>query len=189
MTDRVPIAVSACLLGERVRYDGETVDSPWLDAAWHDCFEIHSVCPEVEVGMGVPREPVDLHVMVGDRCGGDEARARRIRVLGRETGRDWTIVLDDHARERVRRFVEQGICGVILKSRSPSCGVGNVKLVQPDGSIRREGTGRFAEALLRMAPEIPVVQECDVADAELIDRWLASVFALARRRGLRPRPF
>ncbi|MDO9172836.1 MAG: DUF523 domain-containing protein, partial [bacterium] len=108
------IAVSRCLLGEAVRYDGKSKPCAAVRKLLAARAELVAVCPEVEVGMSVPREAVDL-------LGAPEAP----RMVGAETGADWTARMDAWARGRVADLLEQGIAGAVLKARSPSCGIGD----------------------------------------------------------------
>ena len=195
-TERRPrVAVSACLMGEPVRYDGGVLHGSPVEPTWHQYLELIPVCPEVEVGMGVPREPIDLLVVRPERPSGrqrerqrEEQRAEEttLRVVGRTTGRDWTETLDAHAASRVEALCREGVCGVILKSRSPSCGKDNVKVHGPGGVVIRGGTGRFAAMWERLAPEVPAIQDDELGNAWRRDAWIEAVFFLD---GMRARRF
>lgn len=147
------IGISSCLLGERVRYDGEHKRALWLEAlasrvAWVP------VCPEVEVGMGVPREPVRLI-----RSGGGT------RMVAVHTGVDHTASMRAWAADRIDALTREGICGYVLKKDSPSCGLTSVKVFDRDAVARQDGRGLFAEALVERMPGLPVVEEDTLADA------------------------
>ena len=177
--NRIPLAVSACLLGEAVRYDGASATGAWLSRHWYESFELIAVCPEVELGMPVPREPIDLHATAMDGAS-DRAALSGVRLRGRRSGHDWTEAMRGYAVRRIGALLERGVCGVVLKSRSPSCGLGDVWVHFSDGRRIRKGTGLFAAVLREMAPDLPVISDKDLMTWERADGWLAEVFARAR---------
>jgi uncharacterized protein YbbK (DUF523 family)/uncharacterized protein YbgA (DUF1722 family) len=156
----VRIGVSACLLGREVRYDGGHKREEFLveDLAPH--AQLVDTCPEVEVGMGTPREPIRL-----------EAE----RVRGVRSGRDWTDELRAHAERRVGELAALGLAGYVLKSRSPSCGLGV--------------PGVFASELVARLPELPVVEEDALRDPDARDHFLTRAYAHARVRSLLDAPW
>ncbi|MGY8732367.1 MAG: DUF523 domain-containing protein, partial [Pirellulales bacterium] len=107
MTEPVRIAISSCLLGERVRYDGESKLQSWLV----DCGEVEwvPVCPEVEIGMSIPREAIQIE----ESCDG-------LKLFGVESRQDWTEQMNDFTRQRVLQLQAAGIVGYVFKARSPS---------------------------------------------------------------------
>ncbi len=143
MKRRPRICVSACLLGEPVRYDGDTKPHAWVRDELSRVAELVPVCPESDLGMGVPREPVDLH--------GEPAAPR---MIGVESGEDWTGRMVAWCERRVEALLAEGLDGAVLKSRSPSCGVGSTP-VKPDVV----GDGLFALALRAADPELPIVED------------------------------
>jgi uncharacterized protein YbbK (DUF523 family) len=163
------VGVSACLLGRRVRYDGSHRRSAFVVEELAASVELVATCPEVDVGMGTPREPIAL------RRAGDD-----VRVLGVASGRDWTVALRDHAAQRVAQLAELGLDGYVLKSRSPSCGL----TVAVDG---RAGAGRgvFAAELTARLPTLPVVEEDALQDPAQRRAFLTEVLAHAGARGIR----
>jgi len=150
---RLRVGVSACLLGERVRYDGDHKRDAWLTGAAAERFELVPVCPEVELGMGVPRPPVRLQ-----RFGGTT------RLMRIEDGADLTASMRAYAEERVGDLRALALCGFVLKSRSPSCG--RADAVLHDSAGRPIGThdGVFAAALAALWPQLPTVTEAELAD-------------------------
>ncbi len=162
------IAVSRCLLGEAVRFDGNSKPCAAVRELLAARAELVGVCPEVEVGMPVPREPVDLF---GDPSG--------TRMIGARTGEDWTRRLDAWARERINDLLDQGIAGAVLKARSPSCGVGDAP-VHPAGSGDPvAGDGLFALALRRAAPGLPIARDEDLGEEAGVEEFLARARAYA----------
>ncbi len=182
MQPPVRIGVSACLLGARVRFDGEHKRSTFLVDELGPLVEWVSVCPEVEVGMGVPRESVRL-VALGRGEGPDDAP----RMIGLRTGADWTDRMNRFAAARVGRLAREELSGFVLKSKSPSCGMARVK-VYADGEARAprhaRGVGLFAAALARAFPNLPIEEEGRLEDARLRENFIERIFAYARLRAL-----
>ena len=143
MRDPVHLLVSRCLLGEAVRYDGGHKGVALLLALPAEILRTTAVCPEVEGGLPVPREPMGLH---GD--------PRAPRLVGLESGGDLTAALERTIATRLPLPDAAGIDGAVLKSRSPSCAVGTVTRGSLPG-----GDGLFAEALARLHPALPRVDE------------------------------
>jgi uncharacterized protein YbbK (DUF523 family) len=152
MTERVRIGISRCLLGDAVRYDGgDKRDVLVLEEIGPE-VEWVSVCPEVEIGMGTPREPIDL-IPAGDG----------LHMIGQVSGNDWTAPMRHFAAGRVASLRALGLSGYILKSGSPSCGL--------------EGPGLFARALMDALPDLPIADERQLQDAAARTDFLARVRA------------
>jgi uncharacterized protein YbbK (DUF523 family) len=141
------VGISRCLLGEAVRYDGTDKRADDLVREIGEYVEWVPVCPEVEIGMGTPREPIHL-VQAAD---GVVSGTQRVRLVGVESGTDWTGRMDDWARERVRGLQALHLSGYIFKARSPSCGIGDMP-------------GLFARAVMEAMPDLPIADEDDLAD-------------------------
>jgi uncharacterized protein YbbK (DUF523 family) len=144
------IGVSACLAGQDVRFDGSHKLHPYL-AQLGEIAELVPVCPEVELGLGIPREKIQL---VDSPAG--------VRLVTAEDWYDITADMLRYARARVRDPELEDLAGYILKSRSPSCGVRQVKLYSAPGeqaSFRRTGRGLFAGALIEHFPLLPIIEE------------------------------
>lgn len=172
----IRIGISSCLLGERVRYDGGHKRCDDIVHGLGRRVTFVPVCPEVEVGMGVPRETLHL---IGD----PEAP----RMVTRETGIDHTDRMLAFARARVRQLEATGLSGYILKSRSPSCGIEGVMGCSEDG---RGGRGLFARVLMDYFPGMPVVEEEQMSDPALREDFMARVLLFCRnRRKTSPTPY
>jgi uncharacterized protein YbbK (DUF523 family) len=167
------VGVSACLLGDTVRYDGGHKHSTVVDALG-DGLEWVKVCPEVECGMGTPREPIQL-----------VKRDGRLRLRTVTTGADHTDRMRAFAARRLDELAALDLCGYILKSRSPSCGPAGVDVHDADGATRGTGAGMFARALLDRFPGLPIEDEERLADTDIRARFIERVAAYrhARRRG------
>jgi uncharacterized protein YbbK (DUF523 family)/uncharacterized protein YbgA (DUF1722 family) len=175
--DRPRIGVSRCLLGDEVRHDGGHKRDPFLVDTFGRYVQWVPVCPEVEVGMGTPREPIHL-VAAPD---GVPSGSRLVRLVGVRSGRDWTRDMDRWCRERLRALAASDLSGFIVKKDSPSCGLERVR-VHHRGGATRAGRGLFTQALLEMMPDLPVEDEGRLHDPELRDNFVERVFAYQRVR-------
>ncbi len=164
MSIKPRIGVSSCLLGHPVRHDGGHKRHPTVTDTLYRSFEIVAVCPEMEVGMGVPREPVDL---VGD--------PRAPRMVGKRSGRDWTGIMRRYGRERAAEIERLEVCGFVLKTGSPSCGPDRVPVRSEAGTASPAGAGLFARALAGALPLLPVEAEDRLDDEALCENFIERV--------------
>jgi len=169
----VRIGVSTCLLGRPVRWDGGHKRDAFLTEQLEPFVEWVPVCPEVEIGMGVPRETIRLV----QREGG-------LRLVAERSGTDWTDPMRAWSERRVREIDALDLCGYVLKKDSPSCGMERVRVWNAKGMAEKRGRGLFAEALLAAAPALPVEEEGRLADPRLRENWIERVFAFRRVRSL-----
>jgi uncharacterized protein YbgA (DUF1722 family)/uncharacterized protein YbbK (DUF523 family) len=160
-------------LGQEVRYDGGHKRDRYVTETLGASFEWVPVCPEVELGLGTPRETIQL-VQIGD-----DVRLRTTR-----TERDLTREMRAYARRRAARLAGENLSGYILKQGSPSCGYERVEVRQAKGPAKRTGRGLFAEALLARLPHLPVEDEGRLCDARLRENWIERVFAYHALQGL-----
>lgn len=165
------IGISACLLGETVRYDGGHQRDPLLLETLGPFVEWIPVCPEVEAGMGVPREPVRL---VGDPSAP--------RLVGTRTGRDWTETMQTWAARRIEELAVMNLDGFILKKNSPTCGLFRVRIYTEAGTPFHAGTGFFARMLVARFPMLPVEEEGRLRDPRLREHFIARVYIHQRWR-------
>jgi len=169
----IRVGISSCLLGESVRFDGGHKRDRFLTDTFGRFVEWVPVCPEVEVGMGTPREAVHL-VREGDG----------VRMVGVRSGTDHTQAMRRFARARARALRGEDLCGYVLKKDSPSCGMERVKVRSAKGMPRREGRGLFAAELLDGMPLLPVEEEGRLHDPTLRENFVERVFAYRRLRSL-----
>ena len=169
----IRIGISACLLGERVRYDGGHKRDAYLVETFGRYVEWVPVCPEVEMGLGTPRETLRLV-----RTGGDT------RLVMPKTGADHTEAMRAYASRRIAELAEEDLCGYILKKDSPSCGLERVRVFDAHGVPAKSGRGLFAEALLQYFPHLPVEEEGRLTDPRLRENFVERVFAYHRLRTL-----
>ena len=170
---KLRIGISSCLLGDEVRFDGgHKRDMPLIEA-FEPYVEWVRVCPEVESGMGVPREPVRLV-----RDGGD------VRMIAVHTRIDHTESMRAFASRRLKALAAMDLRGYVLKADSPSCGPGGVKVYDADGTYERTGAGLFAAALKDAFPGLPIDDEARLAEPGRRDEFLNRVFAYDRECAL-----
>jgi uncharacterized protein YbbK (DUF523 family)/uncharacterized protein YbgA (DUF1722 family) len=165
----VRVGISSCLLGENVRFDGNHKRDAFLVEVFGRHVAWVPVCPEVEMGLGVPRETMRL-----ERHGVD------IRLVTPKTGADHTERLRTFAAQRLAALSEERLCGYILKKDSPSCGMERVRLYPNHDVPNRAGQGLFAAALMHRFPHLPVEEEGRLHDPRLRENFVMRVFACQR---------
>lgn len=164
---RIRLGISSCLLGQRVRYDGNHKHDHYITDTLGRHFDFVPVCPEMAIGLGVPRPPIRL---VGD--------ADALRAVGvDDPALDVTRKLEAYGH-RMGRALE-GICGYILKSKSPSCGMERVK-VYGGPVAAKKGRGIYARALMEAQPLLPVEEEGRLGDPDLRASFIERVFIFQR---------
>src|SRR5881296_1713883 len=168
MTKTTPlrVGISQCLLGDNVRYDGGHKRDSVLIEALGRHVEWVPVCPEVEVGLGTPREPMRL---VGD--------LHAPRLITTNTGVDHTDAMTRFAQQRVRELEALNLSGFVFKSASPSCGIRGVLLFNAQGTETQDGVGLFASAFMAHFPEMPVEEESRLHDPQVLKSFLERVLA------------
>ncbi|MBG0789774.1 MAG: DUF523 and DUF1722 domain-containing protein [Desulfovibrionaceae bacterium] len=167
MPEPISIGISACLLGEKVRYDGQGARAEHLTGVFADHFDYHPVCPEVGCGMGVPREAVRLVGDVGNP-----------RLVGQKTGRDWTDAMRDWFETFRPEMENQRLCGFIFKRKSPTSGIARVKVYPESGGrpTSYAGVGLFAALVMERFPLLPVEDDGRLHDAGLRANFIERVF-------------
>ena len=134
---RVRIGISSCLLGERVRYDGGHKRDSFLADIFGRYVEWVPVCPEFEMGLGVPRESLRLVHEKGD-----------VRLIAPASRTDNTRLMNVYAEKRLAELEAQQLCGYVLKRGSPSCGMERVTVFRNGSPLNRSGRGLVAERLV-----------------------------------------
>jgi uncharacterized protein YbgA (DUF1722 family)/uncharacterized protein YbbK (DUF523 family) len=163
------LGISACLLGQKVRYDGGHKRDYFLTEILGRFVEWIPVCPELEVGMDVPREAVRL---VGN--------AREPSMIGKRSGKDWTAEMRRFSARHAVELKRLALSGYVVKKASPSCGIERVKVYFPTGGISREGRGLFATVLMSELPLMPIEEEGRLNDPVLRENFIERVFAYRR---------
>jgi uncharacterized protein YbgA (DUF1722 family)/uncharacterized protein YbbK (DUF523 family) len=176
--DKIRIGVSKCLLGELVRYDGQHKHDHFITDTLGRYFDYVGVCPEVECGLGVPRESM--------RLVGDPANPRLVTT---RTGLDLTSRMQDWVARRVAELEKEDLGGYIFKSQSPSSGMENVKVYNDKGVVVGKAPGLFGKAFMAHFPTLPCEDEGRLNDPDLRENFIERVFTLWRyRQALRASP-
>ena len=171
--NRPTLGVSACLLGQPVRFDGGHKNNRFIADTLAGHIDFEPVCPEIESGMAVPRPTIQLRQV------GDEVRL----VEGKQPDHDMTGQMSEYAQARLDSLSH--LDGYIFKKDSPSCGVFRVPVVMNEQGYRnREGTGLFARAFMDRYPLIPVEEEGRLNDALLRENFLERVYAYGRWKAI-----
>ncbi|MBL7042939.1 MAG: DUF523 and DUF1722 domain-containing protein [Pirellulaceae bacterium] len=171
----IRIGISSCLLGNKVRYDGGHKHDRYLTDTLGKYFEWVPVCPEVELGLGVPRETIQLVQAQGEQ---------QVRLMTSRTELDLTRRMRTLVSRRATALAKEDLSGFVLKSKSPSCGTERVKVHQAKGPPKKSGQGFFVKALLQRLPNLPVEEEGRLCDPRLRENWVERVFACHAMKGL-----
>lgn len=174
MREKIRLGVSSCLLGNRVRYDGQHKLDHFLVDVLGQYVEWVPVCPEVECGLPVPREAM--------RLVGDPEHPRLVTI---RTRIDHTDSMLQWASRRARELDREDLCGFVFKSRSPSSGMKSVKVYNDDGMPSQTGVGLFAKAFMDRFPLLPVEDEGRLNDALLRENFIERIFAFHRWKTFR----
>ena len=175
--ERPKIGISRCLLGDPVRYDGGHKRNDYLVNRLGRQVEWVPVCPEVEAGLGTPREAMQL---VG------QANAPRLVTI--ESRRDLTPSLRQFSVSKMKESEKLDLSGYVLKARSPSCGIDDVPLHDRQGKVRRRGAGLFARAVQTHLPLIPIIDEGRLAHPAHRRHFLEQVSGYRRWKQFSTRP-
>lgn len=169
--NKFKIGVSSCLLGNKVRYDGGHQLDRWITGVLSNYVEFVPVCPEVECGLGIPREAMRL---VGN--------AEDYRLLTNKTGIDHTARMLDWSDGRLEELADADLCGFIFKKGSPSNGLERVKIYNEKGMPVGNGSGIFAKNFLKKFPYLPVEEDGRLHDPNLRENFIESIFTMKRWR-------
>lgn len=167
--EKIRIGISSCLLGDTVRYDGGHKLDRYITETLGLYFEWISVCPEVEYGLPVPRE--SMHLV------GDPASPRLVTI---RTGIDHTNGMYKWAEKKLKHLETEELCGFIFKSKSPSSGIGGVKVYTLSGMPSKKGIGIFAGVFMRYFPLVPVIDDGRLHDPNLRENFIQQVFICKR---------
>lgn len=157
------VGISSCLLGEKVRFDGNHKHQKLLTEQLAERFSYIPVCPEMAIGLGVPRTPI--------RLTGDESKQRAVNV--KDQSIDVTQQLVAFGQEKARQL--NFISGYIFKKGSPSCGLFNVKIYKSPNSVLNSGMGLYAQQIINANPLLPVEEEGRLLDKQLCANFLQRV--------------
>jgi uncharacterized protein YbgA (DUF1722 family)/uncharacterized protein YbbK (DUF523 family) len=169
--EKIKLGISTCLLGENVRYDGGHKWDRFLTDTLGQYVEYVPVCPEVECGLGVPRESMHLE--------GDPDSPRLVTI---RTKQDITDRMVSWAKKRVVELEKEGLYGFIFKSDSPSSGMERVRVYNEKGMPVKKGVGMFARIFMEHFSLLPVEDEGRLHDPKLRENFIEKIFTLKRWR-------
>ncbi|MBP3932823.1 MAG: DUF1722 domain-containing protein, partial [Pseudomonas sp.] len=167
------IAISACLLGAEVRFNGGHKESRLCSQALTQHFEFVPLCPEVAIGLGIPRQPV--------RLVGNPLQPQAVGTV--DSTLDVTRPLHDYGVEMAAAHTD--ICGYIFMQKSPSCGLERVKVYQDGGRpAELSGRGIYARAFCDAQPDLPVEEDGRLNDPVLRENFMTRVYAYSAWQAL-----
>ncbi len=173
-TTRPRLVVSKCLEFEHCRWDGQSVTSHIVRNLMPH-VDFITVCPEVEIGLGIPRKPLRIVSEAGER-----------RLVQPATGSDLTDRMNEFAKTFLSSLPE--IDGFVLKSRSPTSGIKDARMYETGGGVvtsRRGGPGFFGRSILDAFPHLPIEDEGRLRNSRIKDHFLTAVFTLASFRAVK----
>ena len=171
--EKIKLGISTCLLGKKVRYNGGHTLDRFLAEVLGQYVEYVPVCPEVEIGLSIPREALRLVTVEGYESP---------RLLTQKTGIDYTGRMLNWAKIRLDQLEKEKLCGYIFKSKSPSSGMARIKVYNEKGVPTRKGVGIFAGAFMERFPLLPVEEEGRLQDIGLRENFIVRVFTCHRWR-------
>ena len=161
---KIPVGISSCLLGNEVRYNASHCRDSYITGTLADFFEFTAFCPEVGIGLGVPRPTIRL-----------VNNGSEIRVVGvKDAAMDVTEPLRDYTSTQLPKI--QPLSGFIFKKGSPSCGMARVKVYNLKGMPEDQASGMFAGGVMAAYPHLPVEEEGRLGDARLRENFIQRVF-------------
>lgn len=173
MSTPIKIGISACILGERVRYNNCSEKDPYITEVLAKYVEFIPICPEMACGLGVPREE-----MRQVDCNGE------IRLIASESGEDWSDRMIMWSDKIFPGLDEEGLNGFILRSKSPSCALRKARIYMTNGRPNRFGAGFFAERLSQAFPLLPLESNDRLYNPLIRENFIRRVFILKRWKDL-----
>lgn len=168
MSEKIPVGISACLLGENVRFDGGHKRLAFAVESLSPWMKFEPVCPEMAIGLPVPRPALRLVK--------EESGAVALRFSDKREG-DLTADMEQFSRERVQRF--EHLCGYIVCAKSPSCGMERVRIYDADGKNNRKAErGIYTRILMETFPWLPVEEDGRLHDPVLRENFIERVYTL-----------
>lgn len=171
--DQIRVGISSCLLGERVRFDGQHKKNDFLIRLLGPHIDWVPVCPEVESGMSIPREPIRL-----------VREGHTVRVVGTKSETDYTDKLERYSQKKMKALNKYNLSAYILKRGSPSCGMERVKCYEKSGVASTQAEGVFAKFLRQANPNLPIEEEGRLNDDRIRENFIERIFAYHRLKSL-----
>ncbi|MCJ2376170.1 DUF1722 domain-containing protein [Vibrio sp. ZSDZ34] len=163
----IVVGISSCLLGEKVRFDSGHKQSSYVNQELSAHFTFKSVCPEVSIGLSVPRPTIRLM--------SDDERIRLVE--SKDSSKDYTDKMETFSRDKVSELASQDLCGYIVCAKSPTCGMERVK-VYTEKHATTDGIGIYTRQLMKKMPWLPIEEDGRLNDPVLKENFVARVFAL-----------
>jgi len=171
-TSKPLVGVSRCLLGDAVRYDGQSKANLIILEQLSQIFVFLPVCPEVEAGLSIPRPPVRLTGSIENP-----------RLTGRDDHSiDVTEIMLAYCSNKPAKLKK--LAGFIFKSRSPSCGLNSTAVFINEECVTETSRGIFARKLSESYPALPVIEDCELEDDQLLKSFIQSTLQLQKTRSL-----
>ena len=162
-TKKPLVGVSQCLLGDAVRYDGQSKTNHIVLKQLSTVFELVPVCPEVEAGLPIPRPPVQLSGNIENPL-----------LIGRDDPSvDVTDIMQTYCKQKIPEL--NYLHGFIFKSRSPSCGLNSTPVFVDGICISESSRGLFAKTLCQSQPNLAVIEDINLASKHTLDKFIQSV--------------
>ncbi len=178
MIEKMKIGISSCLLGNEVRYNGNHASDPFVINTFAPYVDFIEVCPEVECGMPIPRETIDLYGEIDNP-----------RLISNGAKIDFTMQMQKWVQKRLKELAHENLYAYIFKKNSPSCGLYDIR-VYPDSekSPLKAGVGMFSRAFLEHFPTIPAEDEERLHDPDSREHFIEKIFIMQRWRQLMQKP-
>jgi len=171
---KLRLGISTCLLGEKVRYDGGHKQDKWITNTLGQFTTFIPICPEYECGMSIPRPPMHL-----------EGTGENPRLVQTLSCLDLTKQMNDWIKPRIKKLKTKDLDGYIFKTKSPSCGLENIKIFSPNKKKTSSiGVGLFAKAFVKAFPLVPVADEERLIDPGYRGNFIERIFVMKRWRKL-----
>jgi len=177
MQIKIKIGISACLIGENVRWDGDHKQDYYLTDTLGRYVAYVPVCPEVECGLGVPRQTLHL-----------EGHADAPRLVTTGTPIDHTQKIKAWAKKRLKELEQEDLYGFIFKSHSPSCGMASAKVYDGEETPKKKGAGLFARAFMDYFPRVPAEEESGLHDPDSRENFIEAIFTMKSWRDMLAKP-
>lgn len=166
-SSEIKVGISSCVLGTQVRFDGGHKQSRFVVNELMPHFEFVSVCPEVGMGMPVPRPTIRL-----------VSNQERIALVEtKNPDREYTQGMLDYSEQKVDELLAQDLCGYIVCAKSPTCGMEKVKVYKNHGA-EKEGVGLYTQVLMRKMPWLPVEEDGRLNDPVLKENFITRIYCL-----------
>lgn len=165
--DRILVGISACVMGEQVRFDSGHKESRFVTNELANHCSFLPVCPEVGIGLSVPRPTI--------RLVSNEERLSLVET--KDPTKDYTAAMQKYSQEKVEQLANAGLCGYIVCAKSPTCGMERVKVYEGKG-VSNHGVGMFTEILIKKMPWLPIEEDGRLNDPHLRENFIERLFCL-----------